>query len=69
MRSSAINNEQLIINNYPCLVRFPTALRRRLGRIRFFQEGDWLKGFLFDLYPRFRTSKSSIKYYKPGVNN
>ena len=47
MRSSAINNEQLIINNYPCLVRFPTAVRRRLGRIRFLKEGDWLKGISF----------------------
>ncbi|CCQ52982.1 hypothetical protein [Crocosphaera watsonii] len=47
MRSSAINNEQLIINNYPCLVRFPTAVRRRFGRIRFLKEGDWLKGISF----------------------
>ena len=27
---------------------------------------DW-RGVI--IYPRFRTSKSSIKYYKPGVNN
>ncbi len=31
------------------------------------QRGDFILGK--SLKPRFRTSKSSIKYYKPGVNN
>ena len=39
-----------------------------IGRFRV-NEPVAIQGLLTALEPRFRTSKSSIKYYKPGVNN